>query len=94
MALSHVFVETQLSARDSLSQFQECASKFLRVLGLRLLVFGFEHDRLSPRMIRRRPLGLFRFVSATGVEALVLAGALDHLGERWQLLRDLAEAYR
>ncbi len=28
------------------------------------------------------------------VEALVLAGALDHLGERRQLLWDLAEAYR
>jgi error-prone DNA polymerase len=62
--------------------------------------FGPEHISLVVDERARRPFqSLADLVKRTGldrrlVEALVLAGALDHLGERRQLLWDVAEAFR
>ena len=65
-------------------------------------VHGFGPEQIET-LIAERQRGPFRslndLVKRTGfdrphVEALVLAGALDYLGERRQLLWDIAEAYR
>jgi error-prone DNA polymerase len=65
-------------------------------------VRGFGPEQVET-LIAERQRGPFRslseLVKRTGfdrphIEALVLAGALDHLGERRQLLWDMAEAYR
>ncbi len=62
--------------------------------------FGAEHiEALLGERERRRFASLADLVKRTGldrphVEALVQAGALDYLGERRQLLWDIAEAFR
>ncbi len=62
--------------------------------------FGAEHiEALIGERERRRFASLADLVKRTGldrphIEALVQAGALDHMGDRRQLLWDIAEAFR